>query len=120
MERKPRATYLQWLHEHGQIEIVKDARGRIKTKQRKDYFQEYRILDKTHQNKPLWVAHFHYDTVTDPDDGFTAAHLKFADGYLQALPAKTREELNTFDAVDHALRRIISPAVRDLFLKPAP
>lgn len=120
MERKPRATYLQWLHEHDQVEIVKDARGRIKTKQRKDYFQEYRILDKTHQNKPLWVAHFHYDTMTDPDDGFTAAHLKFADGYLQTLPAQTREELNTFDAVDHALRRIISPAVRDLFLKPAP
>lgn len=120
MERKPRATNLQWLHEHDQIEIAKDARGRIKTKQRKDYFQEYRILDKTHQNKPLWVAHFHYDTVTDPDKDFTAAHLKFADGYLQTLPAKTREELNTFDAVDHALRRIINPAVRDLFLKPAP
>jgi hypothetical protein len=120
MERKPREAYLKWLNEHDQVEIVKDERGRIKTKQRKDYFQEYRIGDKTRQNRPLWVAHFHYDNLTDPDDQFTAAHLKFADGYLQELPAKTRSELSVFDAVDNALRRIVNPMVLDLFLKPEP
>jgi hypothetical protein len=120
MERKPREAYLKWLNEHDQVEIVKDERGRIKTKQRKDYFQEYRIGDKTRQNRPLWVAHFHYDNLTDPDDQFTAAHLKFADGYLQELPAKTRSELSVFDAVDNARRRIVNPMVLDLFLKPEP
>jgi hypothetical protein len=120
MGRKPRETYLEWMNEHGQVAIVKDERGRIKTRQRKDYFQEYRILDKTHQNKALWVAHFHYDNLTDPDDQFTAAHLKFAEGYLQELPAKTRQELNTFDALDNALRRIGKPQVLDLFLKLEP
>jgi hypothetical protein len=120
MGRKPREAYLKWLQEHSQVEIIKDQRGRIKTKQRKDYFQEYKIVDKTRHNRPLWVAHFHYDKLTDPDDQFTAAHLKFADEYLQELPAKTRQELNTFDAVDNALRRVVNPQVLDLFLKPEP
>jgi hypothetical protein len=119
MKRKPREAYLKWLNEHDQVEIVKDQRGRIRTKQRKDFFQEYRILDKA-RNKPLWVAHFHYNNLTDPDDGFTVAHLKVADGYLQEQPAKTRTELETFDAVDNALRRIVNPQARDLFLQPQP
>jgi hypothetical protein len=117
MGRKPRETYLKWLSANDQVEIVKDARGRIRTKQRKDFFQEYRILDKTRQNKALWVAHFHYDRLADPDEQFTAAHLKFADAYLQEMPATTRLELGNFDAVDNALRRIVDPAIRDLFLK---
>ncbi|MFJ4193806.1 hypothetical protein [Pseudomonas sp. NPDC089534] len=115
--RKPREAYLQWLHEHGQTEIVKDPRGRIKTRQRKDCFQEYRVLDKKQQNRPLWVAHFHYDKATDADDRFTVAHLKLADEYLQSLPDKARQELDTFDAVDNALRRLVKPQVLDLFLK---
>jgi len=116
--RKPRESYLKWLHDHDLVQIVKDPRGRIRTKQRKDFFQEYRILDKARDNKALWVAHFHYDSLTDPSDRFTAAHLKFADGFVQELPVKTRQELDSFDAVDNVLRRITSPAVRDLFLHP--
>ncbi|MBV4461205.1 hypothetical protein KVG96_24880 [Pseudomonas sp. COR58] len=117
MSRKPRETYLQWLHEHDRIDIVKDPRGRIKTRQRKDWFQEYRVLDKTRQNKPLWVAHFHYGNVTDADGGFTVAHLKLADEYLKSLPDTARQELSTFDDVDNALRRLTTPQVLDLFLK---
>ncbi|QAX82428.1 hypothetical protein C2E19_00610 [Pseudomonas sp. DTU12.3] len=116
--RKPRESYLQWLHEHNLVQIVKDERGRIRTKQRQDFFQEYRILDISRQNKTLWVAHFHYDKLADPDEQFTAAHLKFADSYLQNLPSKSRQELEHFDAVDNLLRRIVTPAVRDLFLHP--
>ncbi|MBV6825352.1 dermonecrotic toxin domain-containing protein [Pseudomonas sp. PD9R] len=119
MKRKPREAYLKWLNDHDQVEIAKDERGRIGTKQRKDFFQEYKIFDKV-RKKALWVAHFHYNNLSDPEDGFTVAHLKLADGYLQELPAKTRAELDTFDAVDNALRRIINPQVRDLFLKPQP
>ncbi|WP_413703809.1 dermonecrotic toxin domain-containing protein [Pseudomonas sp. Pseusp16] len=119
MKRKPRETYLKWLQEHELLEIIKDPRGRIRTKQRKDYFQEYKIHDRA-RNKPLWVAHFHYDRLTDPDEGFTAAHLKFADEYLRELPVTSRQELEVFDAVDNALRRIVDPQVRDLFLQPEP
>ncbi|WP_419712769.1 dermonecrotic toxin domain-containing protein [Pseudomonas sp. NFX224] len=119
MTRKPREAYLKWLHDHGQVEVVKDERGRIKTRQRKDYFQEYRIIDKTRQDRPLWVAHFHYDRLNDPDDRFTAAHLKFADSFLQQLPTQTRQQLENFDGVDNALRRIVNPQVRALFVKPA-
>jgi len=100
--------------------VIKDPRGRIRTRHRGDFFQEYRILDKTNADKPLWVAHFHYDQLKDADELYTIAHLKFSDAYLQTLDDKTRQALNTFDAVDNALRRIVDPQVRDLFLKPQP
>ncbi|WP_095187847.1 dermonecrotic toxin domain-containing protein [Pseudomonas sp. Irchel 3E19] len=119
-QRKPRTAYLQWLLANDQVAIVKDTRGRIRTKQRKDYFQEYQILDKTNHNKPLWVAHFHYDDQTVADEQCTVAHLKLADAYLLTLDAKTRQALDTFDAVDNVLRRLDKPADRDLFLKPQP
>ncbi len=117
-QRKPRETYFHWLHDNGQVNVIKDPRGRIRTRHRGDYFQEYRILDKANANKPLWVAHFHYDQLGDADELYTIAHLKFADAYLQTLDDKTRQTLDTFDAVDNALRRIVDPQVRDLFLKP--
>lgn len=82
------------------------------------FFQEYRVLDVSRQNKTLWVAHFHYNNLADPDEQFTAAHLKFADSYLQNLSSKSRQGLEHFDAVDNLLRRIVTPAVRDLFLHP--
>lgn len=117
-KRKPREAYLQWLAKNDQVEVEKDPRGRIRTKGRKDYFQEYRILDKANDNKALWVAHFHYDNLKTPDDQLTVAHLKFADAYLLTLDAKTRQTMETFDAVDNVLRRLVDPAARDLFLKP--
>ncbi|WP_426203385.1 dermonecrotic toxin domain-containing protein [Pseudomonas sp. TWP3-1] len=117
-QRKPREAYFHWLQSNAQVEVVKDERGRIRTRHRGDYFQEYRILDQANGGKPLWVAHFHYEHMTDADDAYTAAHLKFADAYLLTLDAKTRQTLNSFDAVDNALRRIVDPQVRDLFLKP--
>ena len=119
-QRKPRETYFHWLHDNAQVEVIKDTRGRIRTRHRGDYFQEYRILDKANADKPLWVAHFHYDQLKDADELYTIAHLKFADSYLQTLDENTRQTLNTFDAVDNALRRIVDPTVRDLFLRPAP
>ncbi|WP_240321664.1 dermonecrotic toxin domain-containing protein [Pseudomonas fluorescens] len=117
-QRKPRETYFRWLHENGQVDVVKDERGRIRTRQRGDYFQEYRILDKANGGRPMWVAHFHYERMSDADAQYTIAHLKFADAYLQSLDEKTRLTLSTFDAVDNAMRRIVDPTVRDLFLKP--
>lgn len=119
-QRKPRATYLLWLAKNDRVVIVKNKGGRIRTKQRKDYFQEYRILDKANADKPLWVAHFHYDSLADPDAQFTAAHLKFADDYLKTLDSKTRQTMENFDGFDNALRRIVDPQVRDLFLQPQP
>ncbi|WP_085748074.1 dermonecrotic toxin domain-containing protein [Pseudomonas sp. R45(2017)] len=118
--RKPRETYFHWMHDNGQVKVSKDPRGRIRTRYRGDYFQEYRILDRNNADKPLWVAHFHYDQLGDADELYTTAHLKPADAYLQTLDDKTRQSLSTFDAVDNALRRIVDPQVRDLFLKSQP
>ena len=110
-ERYPRQAYLQWMLSNNQVRIVKNEQGRIKTKQRKDYFEEYRILDFTNKDQPLWLAHFHYDTLGAAKEQFTAAHLKIADQHLATLSVERRKELMDLAPIDYVLRAITEPAV---------
>lgn len=105
-QRKPRQAYLQWLLANQQVRIVKNQQGRIKTRQRKDYFEEYRILDVSNEDQPLWLAHFHYNTLVATPEQFTAAHLKIADQYLAQLTAAQRQELTDLVPIDYVLREI--------------
>lgn len=109
--RQPRQAYLQWLLDNQQVRIVRNAQGRIRTQQRRDYFQEYRILDTTHNDQPLWVAHFHYDALETPADQFSAAHLKIAEPYLQQFTPEQRQALTTLAPIDYVLRRINNPSL---------
>jgi hypothetical protein len=110
-ERKPRQAYLQWMLSNEQVRIVKNEQGRIRTKQRKDYFQEYRILDLTNKDQPLWLAHFHYDTLEAGQERYTAAHLKVADQHLATLSAERQKELSDLAPIDYVLRAITDPAM---------
>jgi hypothetical protein len=105
-ERQPRQAYLQWMLENGQVRIDRNEQGRIRTKQRRDYFQEYRILDISNKDQPLWLAHFHYDSLDAPPERFTAAHLKIADSHLQTFTGERRQALTTLAPIDYVLRRI--------------
>jgi hypothetical protein len=116
-ERQPRQAYLQWLLDNGQVRIDRNEQGRIRTKQRRDYFQEYRILDIGNKDQPLWLAHFHYDSLDAPPEQFTAAHLKIADNHLQTFTAERRQALTTLAPIDYVLRRISDSA---LFLNLEP
>lgn len=116
-ERQPRQAYLQWLLDNGQVRITRNEQGRIRTKQRRDYFQEYRILDIGNKDQPLWLAHFHYDSLEAPPEQFTAAHLKIADNHLQTFTAERRQALTTLAPIDYVLRRISDSA---LFLNLEP
>lgn len=113
-DRQPRQAYVQWLLDNNQVRIVRNAQGRIKTKRRQDYFQEYQVLDTTNRDQPLWLAHFHYDSPEAPSEQFTAAHLKVADEYLKQLTAERRQALSSLTPLDYVLRRIGDPS---LFLK---
>jgi hypothetical protein len=115
-KRKPRQAYFQWLHENRQIKIVRNEQGRIKTKGRKDYFQEYRILDTTDNDQELWVAHFHYETPESNATQPTAAHLKVSEKYLTTLEPELRQQLATLQPIDYVLRRITSASTQSLFL----
>jgi hypothetical protein len=119
-KRKPRQEYFQWLHENRQIKIVRNGQGRIKTKERKDYFQEYKILDTTDKDQELWVAHFHYETLGSDATQPTAAHLKVSEKYLATLNTELREQLATLQPIDYVLRRITSASTQSLFLKLEP
>ncbi|CAI8808988.1 RTX toxin [Pseudomonas sp. IT-347P] len=50
-----------------------DGRIQLKTG-RKDFLQEYVLLDQ--RNEPLWYAHFHYTNETDAKADYRRAHLK--------------------------------------------
>jgi len=119
-QRKPIQSTFRWMQDNKQIEIRRDDRGRIQTKQQGDFFQEYRILDKTNNNAALWVAHFHYKTLKGPADNPTAAHLKISDDYLQALKPELKEVLPTLKPIDYVLRKIVEPDLRKLFLDLEP
>ncbi|MGH8386962.1 MAG: hypothetical protein ACRESJ_15945 [Pseudomonas sp.] len=109
-DRQPRQAYLQWLLDNKQVRIVRNGQGRIKTKQRRDYFQEYQVLDITQQDKPLWLAHFHYAAADAPLEQYTAAHLKIADSHLQQFTAERRQALSQLTPLDYVLRRIGDPS----------
>jgi hypothetical protein len=113
-QRKPTQTAFKWLQENTQVGIEPGQRGRIQTKGMGDFFQEYRILDKTN-GKAFWVAHFHYENLSSPADRPTAAHLKVADEYLKTLSAEQQTALNTIEPIDGVLRKLVDPELRKLF-----
>jgi len=119
-KRKPRLEYLQWLHENAQVKLTRNKEGRIKTKGKGDYFQEYKILDITRNDQPLWLAHFHYDTANSPAAEPTVAHLKIADTYLDTLDLELKGQLLDLEPRDYVVRRITDPATRSLFLALEP
>jgi hypothetical protein len=119
-KRKPRQEYFQWLHENRQIRIVRNEQGRIRTKGRRDYFQEYRILDTTDSDQELWVAHFHYETLESNATQPTAAHLKVSEKYLATLEPELRQQLATLQPIDYVLRRITSAPTQSVFLTLEP
>jgi hypothetical protein len=119
-KRKPRQEYFQWLHENRQIKIVRNEQGRVRTKGRKDYFQEYRILDATNKYQELWVAHFHYETLESNATQPTAAHLKVSEKYLATLEPGLRQQLAILQPIDYLLRRITSASTQSLFLTLEP
>ncbi|QJI43322.1 hypothetical protein HKK52_20990 [Pseudomonas sp. ADAK2] len=119
-KRKPRQEYFQWLYKQDQLKVVRNDLGRLKTRQRADYFQEYRILDATDNDQDLWVAHFHYPAPDSPADQPTAAHLKVADKYLDRLEPDLRQTLAAIEPIDYVFRRISDPATRDVFLALEP
>ncbi|MNI30734.1 hypothetical protein D3C73_845900 [compost metagenome] len=112
--RKPTQTAFKWMHEHQQVDVAADPRGRIQTTGMGDFFQEYRILDKTN-GKAIWVAHFHYESLVSPADQPTAAHLKISDDYLKSLSPEQQAALNSFEPIDGVLRKLVDPDLRKLF-----
>lgn len=74
-QQLPTAAGVEWLKDKKEVEISKKATRRRLKGPRKDYLDEYEVIDhKT--RKVLWYAHFHYADVGAAVGSFTAAHLK--------------------------------------------
>ncbi|MNN57812.1 hypothetical protein D3C81_1728200 [compost metagenome] len=102
---------MQWLLDNNQVRVVRNQQGRIRTKKRQDYFQEYQVLDMTDNDQPLWLVHFHYNSPDAPLAQYTAAHLKIADEKLKQFTAERRKVLTTLAPIDYVLRRISDPSL---------
>ncbi|NWD21873.1 hypothetical protein HX864_01245 [Pseudomonas yamanorum] len=116
--RPPTAAHLELLSSEGEISIQPvDKRQKLGPK--KGYMQEYEILDQK-TKRPLWYAHFHYETLKARDEGYTTAHLK--------TPAQRRlgggfeeREATSEQASREIYRSKIGPQLaRSLFLNPVP
>ncbi|WP_166221961.1 dermonecrotic toxin domain-containing protein [Pseudomonas atagonensis] len=121
--RKPTSESLEWMNTNRQLQIDRNPKGRIKTRQMGDYFQEYRIFykdPKSQKNQLLWVAHFHYPNEQTPVDQPATAHLKIADAYLKDLTPALRSSLTSFAPIDGVLRKINAPELRQLFFDLEP
>lgn len=78
LRQKPRMGELQYLIDHGQVQVrAVGRRHRLsKVKGRpEDFLDEYEI---SYQNKGLWYAHFHYPAIDTPRADFIVGHLKTA------------------------------------------
>jgi len=116
--RPPTAAHLELLSGEGEISIQPVGK-RQKLGPKKGYMQEYEILDQK-TKRPLWYAHFHYETLNAHDEGYTTAHLK--------TPAQRRlgggfedREATSEQASREIYRSKIGPQLaRLLFLNPVP
>ncbi|MGY2234941.1 dermonecrotic toxin domain-containing protein [Pseudomonas gingeri] len=71
----PTVTAIRFLREQEQITIRKlGGRRAIPGGKKPDFLEEYEIRDR--QGRPLWYAHFHYDTASKPLAEYGKAHLK--------------------------------------------
>ena len=98
----PDMARVDFLQRQGAIEIRKNGpRSLLKSR---DYLQEYLILDKATIGKKgalLWVAHFHYESLTTVDDSFElgAAHLKTREERFLGSKAQARAQGERFDRI---------------------
>lgn len=74
-QQPPTAARIEWLKDKKEVEISKKVTRRRLKGPRKDYMDEYEVIDhKT--RKVLWYAHFHYADTGAAVGAFTAAHVK--------------------------------------------
>ncbi|MFS2199229.1 hypothetical protein ACCD00_11975 [Pseudomonas sp. Pseusp3] len=74
LAQAPTSAAVEYLLSRNEIHPQKNGeRIQLKTG-RQDFLQEYVLLNR--ENRPLWYAHFHYETLNSDDVDYTAASLK--------------------------------------------
>lgn len=95
LSRKPNGVLLDYLMEQRALRLVK-VNGLVELPRRgdgrPDFLQEYEILDITGaEPRPLWYAHFHYESAQPKFDGFVKEHLKTAEQRRLGLQWQTAQ-----------------------------
>lgn len=109
--RLPQAAHVEILLHEGEVTVDPPAGPRIKLSGRDaGFLQEYAVVDvKT--KRALWYAHFHYTTLTGPEEAYTAAHLKTRSQRLMKGKFEPLSDINVYRS------EIGVQLARSLFLK---
>lgn len=111
----PTPGRVQFLLEQGRVDIHRlGTRVPLGRTGRRDFVQEYEIRDSG--GRPLWYAHFHYDTATAPAEQYTAAHLKTLTQRFDGYQKQLEQAKNDQEVVSIYRSRIEPNLARSLFL----
>ncbi|SDU92951.1 hypothetical protein [Pseudomonas mucidolens] len=114
----PTEGNLRYLFEKNLIQVARLGE-RIPLKgTRKDFLEEYAINDR--DGRPLWYAHFHYDTAETPKDNYSVAHLKTKEQRKEHYYSQLAKADNPYAVVDVHRGLLGKPLAQRWFLPLAP
>ena len=116
----PTAARVELLVNEAVVTINPPASARTKLAGRHaGYLQEYAVVD-VHTKKTLWYAHFHYNTLTGPEEEFIAAHLKTPNQRRLGGKYERRHDASEHNNIDIYRSEISPQLARSLFLSSKP
>jgi hypothetical protein len=98
LQLPPTDGNLQYLFEKGLIQVARLGERKALKGTRKDFLQEYAINDR--DGRPIWYAHFHYETATTPKAGYSVAHLKTREQRREHYHSMLAKANNPYAVVD--------------------
>jgi len=116
LAQAPTSEAVEYLFRHKEVHPQKiGERIQLKTG-RQDFLQEYVLMNKN--NRPLWYAHFHYNTSNDAEDNYTAASLKTKDQRFETNATALAKAQNAHQKIDIYRGHIDKELAKKIFSLP--
>ena len=98
LQLPPTDGNLQHLFEKDLIQVARLGERKALKGARQDFLQEYAVNDRN--GRPIWYAHFHYETATTPKAGYSVAHLKTREQRREHYHSMLAKADNPYAVVD--------------------
>lgn len=113
--RPPTSEVVEYLLSRNEIRLQKNGeRVQLKTG-RQDFMQEYVLLNR--DNRPLWYAHFHYETLNSAKVDYTAASLKTKEQRFETYASALAKAQNPRQTIDIHRGSVSKTLANDVFLR---
>ncbi|MBT2340039.1 MULTISPECIES: dermonecrotic toxin domain-containing protein [Pseudomonas] len=114
----PTDSNLRYLFDKDLIQVARLGDRTALKGPRKDFLQEYAINDR--DGRPLWYAHFHYETADTPKADFSVAHLKNREQRMEHYYSMLARANSPYAVVNVHRGQIGRPLAQRRFLPLAP